>query len=466
LKPYHEQPGLRIYHGHAPEVLRKLAEKSVNTVVNSPPYWGLRDYGIQPSIWGGDANCNHDFGQEIVDRSRATPGVNGSGLTGDDQYQATAMRFEMRSAFCNKCGAWRGCFGLEPTPDLYVQHAVEIYREVRRVLKDDGTLWLNLGDSYATGAGKVGEHAGGGAQGRAFREKYWGKHGEIGLPQMTQPNRMPIPGLKPKDLVGIPWRVALALQADGWYLRSDIIWSKPNPMPESITDRPTKSHEYLFLLSKSEKYYFNADAIAEPAVADHPAGNKTHKHAAAYDAGDERQRTKVGLIAYAARTAGKHSKAAKQSAGRRMAENTAAARAEGAPHENPFGETRNARTVWTIDDERALADWLATQPDGVKLLEQFAAESRNAGDVWSIATRAYSAAHFAVFPPALPRRCIKAGCPAGGVVLDCFHGSGTTGQEALEQGCSYIGIEANVAYIEMSKDRVRQNLLFVAEGAA
>jgi DNA modification methylase len=186
----------RILNGDALAMLRTLCTGSVQMCATSPPYWGLRDYGVP------------------------------------------------------------GQLGLERTHFEYVDRLVEIFREVRRVLKDDGTLWLNLGDCYATGAGKVGNCPGGGKQGESWK----------GLGPHCQPNRMPLRGLKPKDLVGIPWRVAFALQADGWYLRSDIIWHKPNPMPESVTDRPTKAHEYLFLLAKSEKYYYDAEAISEPAI--------------------------------------------------------------------------------------------------------------------------------------------------------------------------------------------------------
>jgi DNA modification methylase len=185
---------IRLLIGDCRDVLRTLPDESVHCVVTSPPYWGLRDYGVAGQI------------------------------------------------------------GLEPSYGEYVEKMVAVFREVRRVLRVDGTLWLNLGDNYATGAGKVGDRPGGGAQGD-------NRHGA-----MTSPNRMPQLGLKPKDLCGIPWRVAFALQADGWWLRQDIIWSKPNPMPESVTDRCTKAHEYLFLLSKRERYYFDHDAIVEPSA--------------------------------------------------------------------------------------------------------------------------------------------------------------------------------------------------------
>ncbi len=186
-----------LLHGDCREVLKTLPDGSVQCCVTSPPYWGLRDYGVEAQI------------------------------------------------------------GLERTPEAYVAALVEVFREVRRVLSDDGVVWLNLGDSYATGGGSVRHAPGGGDQGERFV-----RAGMIG----TQPNRMKLDGFKPKDLIGIPWRVAFALQADGWWLRSDVIWSKPNPMPESVTDRPTKAHEYVFLLAKSERYYYDAQAIAEPST--------------------------------------------------------------------------------------------------------------------------------------------------------------------------------------------------------
>ena len=224
------------------EGLKSLPDGCVQTCVTSPPYWGLRDYGLEPSIWGGEAGCRHEWGEKIPQNSRHLYTEDNSGkespVAGKGAYPSS------RGQYC-RCGAWSGCYGLEPTPELYVQHTVEIFREVRRVLRPDGCLWLNLGDSYA-GGGRAGKNP-----------ELLKNHLMFGKPKseynasiMTLPS--PIPeGLKPKDLVGIPWRVAFALQADGWWLRSDIIWAKPNPMPESVTDRPTKAHEYIFLLTKS-----------------------------------------------------------------------------------------------------------------------------------------------------------------------------------------------------------------------
>ena len=241
--------------------LAELPDASVQCVVTSPPYWGLRDYGVEKTMWGGADACSHEWGDTI--------GVNATNHTdkrrwnhtrnGRDEEQPTEKRVAWlrtvvdQGNVCQACGAWRGALGLEPTPELFVEHIVAVFREVRRVLKDDGVLWLNLGDSYAGGGNYRGNSA--------LSEKQASNGGARGQLGATPP----IVGMKPKDLVGIPWMVAFALRADGWYLRSDIIWSKPNPMPESVTDRPTKAHEYVFLLSKSARYVYDADAIKEPA---------------------------------------------------------------------------------------------------------------------------------------------------------------------------------------------------------
>lgn len=331
---------LQILQGDWIEELKNLPDQSCNCCVTSPPYWGLRDYGVP------------------------------------------------------------GQLGLEKTPAEYVQKVVEGFREVHRVLRNDGTLWLNLGDCYATGGGRVGMAPGGGKQGEAWRIR--------GL--MTTPNRMPIPGLKPKDLVGIPWRVAFALQADGWYLRSDIIWHKPNPMPESVTDRPTKAHEYIFLLTKQERYFYDAEAIKEKSSdGTHPRGPgnmRPPKGALAYANGSGEHRTKVGLLAYSKKK-------------RKLADVGSGTKNNGSFDDamSVMPETRNKRTVWTV----------ATSP--------------------------YKGAHFATFPPNLIKPCILAGCPAGGVVLDPFGGSGTTGKVALELRRRAILIELNPKYVEMIENR-------------
>ena len=229
--------------GDCREVLKKLPEKSFYTCVTSPPYFGLRDYGTGTWV-GGDPNCPHKRTTKIGKTVPTTTGHQAMHEHGDVVGDA------IYKTQCPKCGAVREDkqIGLEETPEEFIANMVDVFREIRRVLRDDGTLWLNLGDSYS-GSGKGPSSALNGAH-----HNLENTHSKI-VPS----------GLKPKDLIGIPWRVALALQADGWYLRQDIIWHKPNPMPESVQDRCTKAHEYIFLLTKSPKYYFDNHGISEEA---------------------------------------------------------------------------------------------------------------------------------------------------------------------------------------------------------
>jgi DNA modification methylase len=254
-------PRNQILVGHVVDRLRSMRAGLVHCVVTSPPYWGLRAYGTPVQIWGGDPAHAHEWGDPVAvsKRSGSSDQSGKNGGLGNAGENGAASRGITRGAFCS-CGAWRGELGLEPTPELYVQHIVEVFREVHRVLHPSGVVWLNLGDSYATGGGRVGEAPGGGEQGRAWL----GGSGDLAVGPRTQPNRLKLPGLKQKDLIGIPWRVAFALQADGWYLRMDVIWSKPNPMPESTQNRPTRSHEYVFLLTKKPAYFYDNHAIKEP----------------------------------------------------------------------------------------------------------------------------------------------------------------------------------------------------------
>jgi DNA modification methylase len=255
---------------------------------------------------------------------------------------------------------------------------------------------LNLGDSYATGAGKVGNCPGGGEQGENWK----------GL--STSPNRLPIEGLKPKDLIGIPWRVAFALQADGWYLRSDIIWAKPNCMPESVTDRPTRSHEYIFLLTKSRKYFYDADAIKEP------CSESTEKRVA------QDVESQAGSV-----------------------------RANG-------GAKTNGPMKAVVSKQRGHSrrhDGFNDRWDQMERTGQCSG-MRNKRDVWTVAPANYKEAHFATFPPDLIKPCILAGCPVGGTVLDPFAGSGTTGQVALEYGRKFVGIELNPDYVKLIEQRL------------
>lgn len=248
IKPYWQQDGNAVYHGDALEVLRTLPDESVHCCVTSPPYWGLRDYGLLPIVWGADPTCQHKWLETefIANKSGGASEIQQSNIGAWNPDGILS-----KHSFCQLCGAWRGCLGLEPTPELYIKHMVEIFREAKRILRKDGTLFLNIGDSYA----------GSGSPGGDFRD---GKGGD----EYLRPYNRKGGGLKPKDLCGVPWRVALALQSDGWWLRQDIILSKRNPMPESVTDRCTKSHEYMFLLTKSSRYFYDAEAIKEDSVDD------------------------------------------------------------------------------------------------------------------------------------------------------------------------------------------------------
>jgi len=424
-----------IRQGDALERLWEMPEASVQCVVTSPPYWGQRDYGT--AVWeGGDADCDHAGVIKQVEGSMQA-GSRGS------------ARDPLRRG-CHKCGATRidTQLGLEPTPDEYVSKMVEVFREVRRVLRDDGTLWCNMGDSYASSpAGNFGPDMPAPADGGRYRAN---------KPRMNYGN------LKQKDLVGIPWRLAFALQADGWYLRADIIWAKGlsfcdsysgSVMPESVTDRPTKGHEYLFLLTKNARYYYDAEAVREQLQPETLARSERH----------------------------------------------------------PKGERRERN----VDASRNDRD----------TIQQFAPSSgRNLRSVWAINPEPFSEAHFATFPQKLVEPCIKAGtsekgcCAACGapwvretdktvtytrdskgghaehyrensgneggptrlhkrpvvttqttgwhlscahdgetqpcVVLDPFCGSGTAGIVALRLGRKFIGIDLSPEYCAMARNRI------------
>ena len=340
MTPFWEDDHLTLYGGDCREVLRELPDESVHCVVTSPPYWGLRDYGT--ASWdGGDPECDHKA------LAPTTPTGTGDGprdAARSGQPRPTRRRASAASA-SRRCGARRidSQLGLEATPEEFVANMVDVFREVRRVLRKDGTLWLNLGDSYAARI-RRGDDADRGRRRRATAPR-----------RSTTMKRRNGHGLKPKDLVGIPWRVAFALQADGWYLRSDIIWAKPNPMPESVTDRPTKAHEYLFLLTRSPRYYYDAEAVREP-LSERPT---------------RRSRTRM------------------------------------VPRRSRITRRSTARTTFTsgpgIGTCRA-----PVNPAG-----------RNLRSVWNIATEPYPGAHFATFPRKLVEPCVKAGTSERGVCPEC-----------------------------------------------
>ena len=303
------------------EGLKLLPDNSVNCCVTSPPYYALRDYGMSEQV------------------------------------------------------------GLEETPELYIEKLTEIFIQVHRVLKSDGTLWVNIGDSY-NGSGKV--------NGDKSVDKYLQKTNK----HSHNIRVLKIEGLKPKDLIGIPFMLAFALRSAGWYLRQDIIWAKPNPMPESVTDRCTKSHEYIFLLSKSKKYYFDNKAIQEVANYD---GRKNMMRNVS---------TKYANADYS--------------------------------EQSPQTMQNSATERWH------------TNEDGEFI--------RNKRDVWTVATKPLKEKHFAAFPQELVKDCILAGCPEGGIVLDPFMGAGTTALVARKFNRDYIGFELNPQYCEIAENRLKNEL--------
>jgi DNA modification methylase len=352
---------VRILIGDCREKLRELSGASVHCCVTSPPYFGLRDYGCE------------------------------------------------------------GQMGLEPTPDEFVAGMVEVFREVRRVLRDDGTLWLNIGDSYS-GSGKGGNpEAGKQATNKGSQSigVLYGKTGETARQAAVTNVTRDVEGIPPKNLIGIPWMLAFALRADGWFLRQDIIWSKPNPMPESMRDRCTKAHEYLFLLSKSQRYHFDADAIAEETVYQPSEGEPNSYRGSSFVSG----KTSVHQLG----------------------------RASSKPR-----RTSKRKDELSGDRKRDGSDGTAASFRAIR-------ETRNKRSVWEVATQPFSEAHFATYPPALIEPCILAGCPKGGTVLDPFGGAGTTGLVADRLQRDAILIELNPEYAEIARRRISSEAGMFAE---
>jgi len=280
MESVYQDTHVTVYCADVLEALRALPEKSVHCCVTSPPYFALRDYKLPPSIWDATADCQHEWDDApYVRRSNDNKRHKGTekqwtnaGSCGRDN--------PVHSAFCGKCGAWSGVLGLEPEPGLYVRHLVQVCREIKRVLRDDGTFWLNLGDSHA---GSWGNYGGGNrGKGGGQREITTGsKCHQVaydGLEGLRPPTSNKMGNIKPKDLIGIPWAVAFALREDGWWLRSDIVYNKVNALPESVEDRCTRSHEYIFMLAKSKHYFYDHIAVLEEFQ-----GKDERKWAGSYD---------------------------------------------------------------------------------------------------------------------------------------------------------------------------------------
>lgn len=333
----------QIYNSECLLGLKSLPDNSIHCCVTSPPYYGLRDYGIPEQI------------------------------------------------------------GLEETPEEYIRKLVSIFHEIQRVLKPDGTLWVNIGDSYAgsmKGAARFPDNA--------MNYKQGTNRGTLGKATLVKQ----CTGCKPKDLIGIPWMLAFSLRADGWYLRQDIIWHKPNPMPESIKDRCTKAHEYIFLLSKSQRYYFDIESIKQVAVTNEnrPSGVQRNR--------EYNYNSKENNYPMAYR---------KQYVG---------------------GRKRKSQELSENDPMFRASTERLYVPSG----------KANKRSVWSVCTSAFKDAHFAVFPPSLIVDCIKAGCPEDGIVLDPFMGAGTTAVVARKLNRNYIGFELNPEYVSIANNRLEREL--------
>jgi len=386
------------------EVMKTLPGGSIDIAVTSPPYWGLRDYGEIESIWGGDPDCDHEWVNTPPPRQR-----NEADIQDPDSKQAT-MRGTNYNAqegnVCTKCGAWRGQLGLEPHPQMFIDHLIEVSQEIKRVIKPRGSYWLNLGDTYFGGGG------GNYGTGRSAEQAPHPKNFTSKIQQTDW--------LQPKQLLGIPWRVAMALQEDGWILRNCVIWYKPNHMPESVKDRLTKSYEFMFFFVKQRKYYFNLDKIREPYA--ESSIQRINQPTIMRQMGGDKQHELYG-------DAPGH--------GNRPADILKGLAKNLTKHEVATGRIGN----FSYDDPLHNK---AYHPKG-----------KNPGDMWEIPTYPFPGAHFAVFPPALIEPIIKAGCPKNGVVLDPFAGSGTALRVARKLGRRFIGIDINPEYVEMCERRVR-----------
>lgn len=386
----------KILQGDIFDKIKDIPDKSVQCVVTSPPYWNLRDY--QTAEWvGGDISCSHFRASKL-----------NNGYT-DQWNPGTISSDGLFLSICKICGAKRidKQIGLEKTVEEYINKMVLLSREIKRILKDDGTFWLNLGDTYY-GNSPAGKN-----------KEYEEKHNNLCKAQdmsiCTLASKI-TEAFKPKDMVGVPWSVAFALRNDGWWLRQEIIWHKPNASPSSVTDRCTTAHEHLFLLSKSQKYFFDYKAIQEDAVTfeNRPAGfvrNREKNYNSKENNNPEAYRP-----GYQKKPSGWDSSKGN--------------------HNGKSGRYKKSSKELTLQSEK-----------------------RNKRSVWTIPTKPYTEAHFATFPPDLIVPCIKAGSKEGDIVFDPFMGSGTTAHVARLLNRNYLGIELNANSIKLCKKRLQQERL-------
>jgi site-specific DNA-methyltransferase (cytosine-N4-specific) len=404
----HEDDMLTVYCGDVRAELAAVPADSVQTVVTSPPYYSLRDYGIPPTVWGDPSDPTQHIHEWGLSATRQSGGVYlGKNrwqhqFNGRDEEQPGDRRQRLEEpfrvaghpdiaagSFC-ECGAWLGALGLEPTLEQYVEHVVEVFRAVRRVLRSDGTLWLNVGDSYAS------------------QEQ----------------------GLKAKDRMLVPARVAIALQADGWWLRDEIVWHKPNPMPSSITDRTTPAHEMVYLLTKRARYHYDADAIRER-LESGPSDLRKMIEGKDRIGGKQTTATDPMLAASQLTRVGR-----KRSVGSAEAAAAELARRKTAVHPNARGLRQ------------------APEPGEPNAFHPL---GRNKRSVWTIATQPYPEAHFATFPEALVEPMILAGSKPGDVVLDPFGGSGTVAMVANRLGRKAVHVDLSEEYIAQAIKRIGES---------
>ncbi|XBT42175.1 site-specific DNA-methyltransferase [Pseudomonas viridiflava] len=358
----------RILVGDCIEMMRTLPDQSVHTCITSPPYFGLRDYGVDGQI------------------------------------------------------------GLEASPREFIDSLVAVFREVRRVLRDDGTIWVNMGDSYAS---KPNGPLGGGGH------KTDAPHVAVRTAHARRSSQIP-GGFKHKDLMGMPWRLAFALQDDGWYLRQDIVWAKPNPMPESVRDRCTKAHEYLFLLSKSPKYFFDQSAIREPANLTGKGSASTFRGGAYVDGS----------------TFDNSSGGTRTVSGNVVPRNNGVGWGHGTDKTARQRERVSKRNSFSRETKYSSGNHGQTgqhRPDREDIDYD---TTRNKRSVWTVATNGFKGAHFATFPPDLIRPCVLAGSPRGGMVLDPFGGAGTTALVAMQEGRQSVICELNPEYAALARQRL------------
>lgn len=384
VRRYYQDSSVTLYTGDATAVLATLPDATAQCVVTSPPYWGLRDYGTAGWV-GGDPECHHQPGGGRGGNIAQTKHPNVA-------YPGAAAHRGGDPRTCRRCGALREDHqhGLEPTPGDYVDRLRGVFAELRRVLVDTGTVWLNLGDCYSTAP----------------------PHKARSTTAPQYPSAAGSPGLVPrKNLMGMPWRVAFALQRDGWILRNAVVWHKPNAMPESVRDRLSNRYEMLFLLVKQQRYHFDLDPIRtplrRPEVLDEGVvigGSNKGRHAGVGATARRRGGTVYGKYA----------------------------------DTTPFPGSLPGQ---------------AMRPTGMRHSTGHP-KGKNPGDVWTMPTRPLRDAHFAAFPIDIPLRCIASGCPDGGVVLDPFSGACTTGLAAEQLGRSFVGIDLNPEFHEIGLRRL------------